>query len=130
MAAGVFHNGADGLVKIGSVTLPVTKWDGTIKGNNKDVSNGRDGRLRIKGVSDAEGSASMHWDSANQPTATTPNIRDGMIVPILLIMDGTTNGFAMMAIIDEVHISNEFEGTNDFDFKYSLAVGSSLTYPT
>lgn len=131
MATPHFHNGSDGLAKSGSTVLPINKWTLTVKGNNKDVSNARDGRSRIPGVTDAEGTLTMHWDSANQPTDTGgANFRVGAIVTLLLILDGATNGFQLSAIIDEINPSSEFEGTEDFDVKFSLAAGSSLVYPT
>lgn len=130
MATPVYHNGIDGTAFSGATQLAVKKWDMTVKGNVKDVSNSKDGRKRIAGVQDAEGSLMLHWDSANQPTNTSaPNLRGGSILTLKLVTDGATNGFELSAIIDEVHTSSDFDGTIDFDCKFFLESGF-VTYPT
>ena len=141
MANPVYHNGSDGKVKVQPSTassfieIGATKWDLTDKANNKDVSNSKDGRYRIKGVGDYEGNVSLHFDTANlpsDPTASTgPNLRPGVIFQFELIDDGGAGGtdsFRGTAIIDEVHSSSEFEGTIDYEVKFSQQSGV-LKYP-
>ena len=136
-----YHNGSDGRVFFKPSTATahiegaVFKWDLTIKGNNKDVSNSKDGRKRIKGVTDAEGNASLHFDTANlpcDPTANTGlNLREGVVFTSEFIDDGGTGGsdsFRASWIIDEVHASSEFEGTIDYEVKFSLESGT-VKYP-
>ena len=127
MATPAYHTGADGIVKSGTTTLPVTKWNMTIHGNTHDVSNVSDGRKRIGGTQDADGDLMMHWDSANNPTAATPDIKDNSVVTLHLITDGSTQEFSLSAIISEVHISSDFAGTIDFSCKFQLESGT-VTY--
>lgn len=145
MPGPTYHNGADGRVFIlapGGTSLieaAVTKWDMTIKGNNIQASNSKDGRYRFKGVTDAEGSLSMFLDTSNLPFTTGPtglNLRDGLIVGLALLEDGVTptntdptDSFRLNAIIDEVHPSSEFDNGIQVDFKFSLQQGSSFKYP-
>ena len=140
-----YHNGADGRVFIlppsGSnlVEAAVTKWDLTIKGNNINASNSKDGRYRFAGVPDADGSLSMFLDTTDLPTATGTsglNLRAGAVVGLALLDDGVTpvgtsptDAFRLNAIIDEIHPTSEFDNGIAFDVKFSLQQGSSLKYP-
>lgn len=142
MPAAVYHNGADGRAfsKPGAtgthVEMAVTKWDLRITGNNQQVSNSKDGRKRIAGVADASGSLTLHYDSANQPhdAVAGPGLKHGALVALELgttAAAGTTplDCFRLNALIDEVSISSEFEGTIDASVTFSLETGSTLKYP-
>jgi|GEM_PF-3291341 len=143
MATPEYHNGSDGKAYVkpagaaAFIELAVHKWDLTIKGNTKDVSNALSGRKRIGGVPDANGNVSLHWDSANAPTdATTgtgPNIRANSILMLELVEDGGASGgtdsFRLTVIVEEVKPSSEFDGTIDYDVSYNLEDGSTLKYP-
>ncbi|MDR3634351.1 MAG: hypothetical protein P4L84_11150 [Isosphaeraceae bacterium] len=145
MANPTYHNGADGRAFIlppsgtNLIEAAVTKWDMTIKGNNLQASNAKDGRYRFAGVVDADGSLSMHLDTSNLPftvSATSLSLRAGQVIGLALLDDGATpsstdptDSFRLNAIIDEVHPSSEFEGSIDLDIKFSLQQGSSLKYP-
>lgn len=145
MANPTYHNGADGRVFIlppsgdALIEFAVTKWSGNFKGNNLQMSNAKDGRYRIPGVPDAEGDLSAHLDTSNLPfdvSSTTLSLRVGQIVGLVLIDDGVTPGntdptdsFRLNAIIDEIDVSSEFEGSIDIDIKWSLQQGSSLKWP-
>jgi hypothetical protein len=138
MANPVYHAGNDGKAKVtppGGTTpveLPVNKWDLTIKGNNKDVSNAKDGRKRIPGVEDADGNLSMHLDTANPQwdttTTTGPSVRQGTVLALELIEDGgagtTADSFRLSAIVDDVKVTSAYEGTIDYDCKFSLESGT------
>lgn len=144
-AAPVYHSGVDGRAFStppgGStpIELAVTKWDITVKANNKDMSNALDKRYRIPGLADASGNLSMHFDSANSPADPTAmtglNIRHGSVLALNLIPDGSTGAgsppmsFRLSAIVDEVKMSSEIEGTVDYDVQWSLQAGSTLKYP-
>lgn len=142
MSAENYHSGVDGHAYVtpsGDVTpieLAVHKWEAEISGNNQEVSNAKDGRKRIPGAPDAKGSASLHWDSGNQPSDTTPttgpSVRHSTILAMCLIPDGSTptltNGFRFSAIVDTVKITSEFQGTVDYDVTFSYA-GGGIKYP-
>lgn len=123
-----FHSGPSGLLKIPGTTpivLPVAKWDLTIKGNNRDVSNARDGRYRIPGLQDAEGSFNMPYDSASDPNlAAGGGLVAGTTVTLNLYVDGATNFYAGAFIIDEVGPAMEIEGEIQFNVKFSLQSGT------
>jgi hypothetical protein len=142
MPTPVYHNGADGRAfskPAGAsvhVELAVTKWDLRITANNQQVSNAKDGRKRIAGVADASGSANLHWDSANLMTDAVagPGLKHGAIIVLELCVDvagvtDTTKTFRLSAIIDECHVSSDFDGTLDADVTFSLESGTSLKYP-
>jgi hypothetical protein len=140
-----YHNGADGRVFIlppsGSnlVEAAVTKWDMTVKGNNINASNSKDGRYRFAGVLDAEGSFSMFLDTGTLPFntgSTNLNLRAGSVIGLALLDDGVapnntnpTDAFRLNAIIDEIHPTSEFDNGIQFDVKFSLQQGSSFKYP-
>jgi len=143
MAVPAYHNGSDGKCYVKpagasvAIELGVHKWDLSIKGNTKDVSNALVGRKRIGGVPDASGNVSLHWDSANAPTDSTvgtgPNIRANSILQLELVEDGGaaggTDSFRLSVIVEEVKPSSEFEGTIDYDVSFNLEDGSTLKYP-
>lgn len=141
MATPELHNGADGKVfvtppgGVSHIEMDVTKWELNILSNNKDVSGSKSGRTRIPGVPDANGTLTMHLDTANLQcdTGTTkPSIRHGTIIAVELVEDGGTGGtdaFRGSMIIDTVKASSEFDGTIDYECTYSLADGSTLKYP-
>jgi hypothetical protein len=142
MPTPVYHNGADGRAwsKPGAtgthVEFAVTKWDLRITANNQQVSNAKDGRKRIAGVADVSGSATLHYDSANQPhdVTTGPGLKHGALVALELGTDvgadvTPTKCFRLNALIGEFHISSDFEGTLDADVTFEIETGSTLKYP-
>jgi poly-gamma-glutamate capsule biosynthesis protein CapA/YwtB (metallophosphatase superfamily) len=142
MAVPVYHNGADGRAfskPAGAsvhVEIPITKWDMRITANNQQVSNAKDGRKRIAGVPDASGSATLHWDSANNliDAVAGPGLKHGAVILLEMAVDvagatDTTKTFRASAIIDEVNPSSDFDGTIDFSVTWSLESGTSLKYP-
>lgn len=143
MAVPEFHNGADGKAYVkpaggaSFIEAGVTKWDLTITSNNQDVSNTLSGRKRIAGVPDASGTATLHYDTANNPaddTASTGlNLRHGSIFTGDFVQEGEasggTGGFRGSFIVDSVKPTSEFEGTIDYEVAFSLEDGSTLKYP-
>jgi hypothetical protein len=142
MPTPVYHNGADGRAwsKPGAtgthVEMAVTKWDLRITANNQQVSNAKDGRKRIAGVADASGSATLHYDSANQPhdVTTGPGLKHGALVALELATDvgadiAPTKCFRLNALIDEVNPSSDYENLIEFAVTFSLETGSTLKYP-
>jgi len=116
------------MAKIGSIALPTRDWTLTIKGNNKDVSNSRDGRKRIPGLEDAEGEMKMPYDTGNDPTGTAGGgVKPGAVLDLSLYVDAT-HLYGLSAIVDEIGPAVEFEGELMFPVKFSLESGT-ITYP-
>lgn len=130
MATPIYHAGKDGKVKAGATELAIMKWNATDKGNNQDVSNSKDGRKRIGGLGDSDGSLEAYWDSANPMTSLSgPAIRRSSIIALHLISDGSAQEFAVSAIVDEVEVSSEIAGKIEYKIKWSQESGD-FTYPS
>jgi hypothetical protein len=117
-------------VKVGTtpIELPAGKWDLDLSGNNVDIPNSKDGRLRIKGLSDAKGNVQMPYDTGNDPTVTANGgITDGAIITLKLFVD-TTHFYQLAAIIDNVKPSSEVTAAVMLDVAFSLQSGT-VTYP-
>jgi hypothetical protein len=144
-----YHNGTDGKAWTTSVAqgapatttlgleLAVTKWDARITSDVQDYSNVRDGRWRIPGNDDVEGTLTMHFDAAHRPTDATggtgphPNIRHGSILDVQLSVDGSdvrVNCFRYRIILNQVEYSSDWNGAIDFNCSYRLQSGPIL-YP-
>lgn len=144
MPTPIYHSGSDGRAFVIPATgtapaaseLSVTKWDMEIDGDIKKFDNNKDGRWRQGGNVDASGSMTLHWDSANRPSAfnaagTLPNIRHGSILDVQLSEDGTNtplNSFRLRIIIEKPKASSDFEGILDFECSYMLQSGT-IKYP-
>jgi SH3-like domain-containing protein len=111
----------------GPTTLAATNWKANPKGNPIDVSNGVDGRRRIAGLGDADGSFDVHVDTA---ATTEADLAAGTLVTLNLYTDAAKRYPAIAAIIDSVDISNEVEGTYDASIKWSLASGTFPSAPS
>ena len=127
----------DVVVMLGTdpVSLPADKWTMTIKGMTKDMSNMRDGRKRIGGLIDAEGSFDLKYDLANDPTTEAKGkIRNGAVVDLKLYLgpyaaSGPASPFyAVKAIIDDITPAAEFANEATISVKWSLESGT-VTFP-
>jgi len=139
MANPIYHSGSDGRAFVTPVggtlsELAVTKWDLEIDGDIKKFDNNKDGRWRQAGNVDASGNISLHWDSANRPSDTTPSIRHGSILDVELQEDGTdnvtdpTHSFRLRIIIEKPKASSDFDGTIDYEASFMLQSGT-IKYP-
>jgi hypothetical protein len=140
MPTPIYHSGSDGRAFVtapggGTASeLSVTKWDMEIDGDIKKFDNNKDGRWRQGGTVDASGSMTLHWESANRPSATAgPNIRHGAIMDVQLREDGTdatdpTKSFRLRVIIEKPKASSDFEGILDYECSYMLQSGT-VKYP-
>ncbi len=137
MANSTFHSGQHGKMKAVSqngtpispaADLPTSKWGMTIKGNNKDVSNSRDGRKRVPGLQDAELTFELPYDSANDPTLVA---NGGLTDRSVIVFNGyidDTHFYAGTFIVDEIGPGSEIEGEVNFTVKASMESGT-ITYP-
>lgn len=122
-------SGKDGKVTygVGPTTLAITKW--TYKPDPKliDVSNTSDGRYRIPGLGDAEGSVTCHVDTAaTHETGLAP----GTAVTLNLYTTSAKKFGPISAIIDAPEYSSEVEGTYDATFNWKLSLGTAPVAPT
>jgi len=139
-----YHSGSDGRAFVTPLAgtaptqseIAVTKWDLEIDGDIKKFDNNKDGRWKQGGNVDASGNISLHWDSANRPSAfnatgTLPNIRHGSILDVQLQEDGTTtatDSWRLRIIIEKPKFSSDFEGTIDMEASFMLQSGG-VKYP-
>jgi hypothetical protein len=123
--------GPSGAITSNGAAVAGKKWSLTAKGNNKDVSNFVNGRYRIAGLPDAEGTIEIPLiDPAAppyNPGVSNPNLVPGAVVALSLKMD-SGHTFPLTAIIDEVNPSQDIENNATYEVKFSLQSGS-LTYP-
>jgi hypothetical protein len=126
-----YITGPSGAITSNTASVGGKKWTLTAKGNNKDVSNFKDGRKRIPGLADAEGTIEIPAiDPATPPydsSANKPNLIPGAIVALVLKLD-TGHTFPLSAIIDEVSPSQDVEGNAAYEVKFSIESGT-VTWP-
>jgi hypothetical protein len=131
MSSPTIISGKDGKVTytVGNTnaTLAITSWDMTIMGGLIDVSNTTDGRRRITGLPDAEGSFELHVDTAGTMEAT---IAPGTTASLDLYTDSTHKFSAIPALIDNIKYKNEVEGTYDATVAWKLRIGTPVNAPT
>lgn len=114
-----------------NATMPGQKWSMKIDPKTKDVSNSRDGRKRIRGVTDAEGSFEVVLDTGTNKQPYDPanaGFYDGNTFVLQLYID-LTHFFQLTAIISGVTPSiDSFDGVAMYSVDFQLASGS-ITYP-
>jgi hypothetical protein len=132
IATPVFMVGDKTKIKSATFEFPGDKWSLTVKGMTKDMSNMRDGRKRVAGLEDAEGTFDLKYDVANDPTVVANgNVRAGAVLDLELHVDETGDHFyGVSAIIDEITPSADFGDQNGgtLSVKWSLESGT-VTYP-
>jgi hypothetical protein len=111
----------------GPTTLAITNWSYKPMANPIDVSNTTDGRRRIAGLGDAEGSFDVHVDTAATMEA---DLAPGTILAVNMFTDGTKKYAIANAIIDTIEYKVEVEGTYDASISWKLASGSYATSPS
>lgn len=122
-------SGQHGKITYGSgpTTLGITDWTYKPMSNPLDVSNTTDGRRRIAGLGDAEGSFNVHVDTGATMEA---DLAPGTILAINMFTDGTKKYAVANAIIDTIEYKVEIEGTYDAAVSWKLASGSFATSPS
>ncbi len=121
-------SGKDGKAdyKIGSGAvnvISVTKWEFNPKPGLLDLPNTTDGRRRVAGLVDYDGTIETHVDTAS--TIDTDLIA-GTTVTLNLYTDGTKKYGPLIAIIGDVKISNDVEGSYDMSIPFMMASGKTL----
>ena len=125
-----YHNGKDGLFKVGTNQIPTDKWSVKLDANLQDVSNSKDGRLMIPGLENAEGTFSFTWDSATEYTATGgANIRHGVSGTFNFTLDGASQVLSVPGIISDTSFSMDINGKIEVSGSFKQS-GGSITYPT
>lgn len=121
-------SGKDGKVTYGTgpTTMAITKWSLKNNSNAIDVSNTTDGRRRIAGLPDAEGTVEVHVDTA---ATYETDLAVGTIVNLALYTLSNKKYTVNYAIIDSIDYSNEVEGTYDATFAWKLAQGTPPVAP-
>jgi len=121
-------SGKSGKVTYGSgpTTLGITNWSYKIMSNPIDVSNTTDGRKRIAGLSDAEGSFDVHVDTGATMEA---DLAPGTVLDIKMFTDGTKKYDVTNAIIDTIEYKVEVEGTYDATVSWKVGSGSFASSP-
>ena len=107
-------------------TCAVTEWTYKPMGNTIDVSNGVDGRRRIAGLPDCEGTFKLHVDTAATYEA---DLAKGTLVTLNFFTDSAKKYSSIAAIIEDVEYSNSVEGTYDATFTWKLASGTAPDAP-
>ncbi len=108
----------------GATTLAITKWKLKKMTKALDVSNTTDGRRRIAGLRDAEGSFTLHVDTDADISTT---IVDGDIAALKLYIN-STKFYSFSAIVEDLDFSSEVEGSYDCTANFKLAIGT-VTVP-
>jgi len=125
-----FYSGdmAHVVVTFGATTLelPAKGWKLTIDGKTKDVSNARDGRYRIGGLVDANGSVDMPMDGA----IYVPRPKDIITLKLYTNYNGGTGNYfyGLTAIVSTYDPATQIEGETMLPINFQLQSGT-VTYP-
>jgi len=111
-------SGKNGKVTYGGspTTVAITDWSLKLDPSLIDVSNTTDGRARIAGLGDVDGSFKTHVDTASTYEA---DLAPGTSVTLKLYTDGT-KCYTVLAIMDAPDITNKVDGTYDITFNFKL----------
>src|SRR5262245_4596383 len=125
MALPAFIAGIDGKVTYGvtPVTMAVNKWTAKASGGLLDRPSTTDGRRRIPGLPDLEGTISITVDTS--ATAET-DLAPGVIVVLNLFTSSAKKIGPINAIIDSFDPSNDVEGSYDAEIAWKWQVGKVL----
>jgi hypothetical protein len=113
--------------KIGAgsaITMAISKWTYKPKANLLDRPNTVDGRRRILGLADYEGTIEIQGLDTSG-TADT-DLVPGTICDIELYTDGTKKIPCVNSIIGDPELSEEIEGTYDATFPFYMQYGKTL----
>jgi hypothetical protein len=115
---------ADYKIGAGSVNvIAVSKWEYNPKPNLLDLPNTTDGRRRVAGLPDYDGSIEVHVDTAS--TIDTDLVA-GVTCTLNLYTDGTKKIGPLTAIIGDAKYSNSVEGSYDYTIPFMMAGGKTL----
>jgi hypothetical protein len=105
-------------------TMAIGKWTYKPKANLLDRPNSVDGRRRIAGLPDYEGTIEIQGLDTNGSADT--DLIPGAVVDIQLSADGTKKIDCVNSIIGDPELSNEVEGTYDATFPFMMQYGKTL----
>lgn len=109
----------------GAVTiLAHSKWDITPKPNILDLPNSVDGRRRIAGLPDFEGTISCK--GVDTASSVQTDLLGGVTADFNFYPDGVKKWGPYTLIVGDVKISNEVEGSYDLEVPVMLASGKTL----
>lgn len=113
--------------KIGSgsaITMAISKWTYKPKGNLLDRPNSVDGRRRLLGLVDFEGTIEIQ--GLDTSGSADVDLVPGLVVDIELYTDGTKKIPCVNSIIGDPELSLEIEGTYDATFPFMMQYGKTL----